>query len=106
MKKQFKICDNPDCGIKFYRQDRHTDVQWKRVKYHTRTCQLQFRNRYGRGKEPKFKHKNSMGLQELNDCCNRYTNMARKKMREELVVYSSKTMTQEELMALVPSMRG
>ncbi len=103
MKKQWKVCKNPECRIKFYREERHTDTQWKRTKYHNRKCQVTLRDKSKN--PPKFKQKNAYNLQELNDCCNRYTNLARKRMRKELVVYSSKTMNQEELIALVPSMR-
>ncbi len=101
--KEFKICKNPVCRKKFYREDRHTHWHWNRMLYHSRHCQ----ERHARqNKKPQFKQPNrSLGLQRLNDCCNRYTNVARKKMRKEMTVYSSKDMTQEELQNLIPSLR-
>ena len=100
--KQWKICQNPDCKEVFYRADGQNIHQWRLVKFHDRMCQLKFRDRDR--KPAKYRHKNAYNLQELNDSLNRYSKLARKKMREELTVYSSKTMTQEELQALVPSM--
>lgn len=103
-RKQWKICENPDCGKRFYRKDGQTIHQWKLQKFHDRMCQLRFRDR---DRAPaKYRHKNAYNLQELNDSCNRYTTLARKKMRKEMTVYSSKNMTQEELKALVPSRRS
>jgi hypothetical protein len=105
MKKQWKVCKNPECKKKFYREERHSHYQWNRIRFHSRKCQVTYRDKKRRG-TPAYRHKGAMNFQALHDCCNRYTNIARKKMREEMTVYSSENMTQEELRELVPSMRG
>lgn len=102
--EQFKICKNPSCKKKFYRRDGQPIHQWRRMVYHNRRCQ-QLHARDNR--RPKYIQVNAaMNLDNLNDCLNRYSVKARKKMKKELTVYSSKEMTQEELQALVPSMGG
>jgi len=107
MKKQWKICKNPDCKKKFYREERHNKPQWDRILFHSRKCQVRHRDENVAGKgPPKYKQKNSYNIQELNDCCNRYISKARKRLKDEVVVYSSKNMSQKELQALVTSMEG
>ena len=106
MKKEWKICKNPECRKKFYREERHTHHQWNRIRFHNRECQVELYNRNRRVRKTKNKFPNAMSLQALHDACNKYTTKARKEMRDKLVVYDSKDMTQEELENLIPSMGG
>ncbi len=104
MKEEWKICKNPDCRKKFYREERHTHHQWNRIRFHNRGCQAELYNKNRRGKR-RCHHANAINFQAMHDACNRYTTKARKEMRDQLIVYDSKNMTQEELETLVPSMR-
>ncbi len=108
MKEEWKICKNPDCRKKFYREERHTHHQWNRTRFHSRECQAEsyHKNRKGKRKWSRNTHPNSINFQAIHDACNRYTTKARKEMRDQLIVYDSKNMTQEELENLIPSMRG
>ena len=105
MKKQWKICKNPDCRKKFYREERHHQRQWNRITFHSRECQTKH---YNDGRREKRRHKfpNAINFQLLHDCCNRYTEEARKRLKDQIIVYSHEDMTQEELISLIPSMRG
>ena len=102
MKKQWKICKNPDCKKKFYSEERHNQYQWKMTAFHNRECQVSMYNGKRRGKR-KHKFPNAINFQSLHDSCNRYISEARKRLKDEVVVYSSKDMSQEELRALVTS---
>ena len=104
MKKEWKICKNPDCRKKFYREERHTH-HWNRMVFHDRECQRKLYDRK-RKREGKYSLPNAIHTNAMNDACNRYAAKARKRIRDQLIVYDSKNMTQEELENLIPSMGG
>ncbi len=102
MKEQWKICKNPDCRKKFHREERHNHYQWNRIAFHNRECQVNMYNKKRRGKRT-HRFKNAINFQSLHDCCNRYITGARQRLKDEVIIYSSKDMTQEELQELVSS---
>jgi hypothetical protein len=102
MKKEWKICANPDCGIKFYREETCARYTWNQTRFHNRECQVDFYNKKRRGKK-RHKFPEAMKLQEMHDACNKYIKGARERLREGVIVYDSKNMTQEELWAKIPS---
>lgn len=108
MKEEWKICKNPDCRKKFYREERHTHHQWNRIRFHNRGCQAKHyhRNRRGKRKWKRNTHPNAINFQAMHDACNKYNKEARERLKEQVIVYSSENMTQEELQTLIPSMGG
>jgi len=102
MKKEWKICGNPDCGIKFYREETCNYYTWSRRVFHNRGCQMDHHNKKRRGKK-RHKFPDAINFQEMHDACNKYIKGARERLREEVIVYDSKNMTQEELWAKIPS---
>ena len=105
MKREWKICKNPDCKIKFYREETQNNHSWGHILFHNRKCQTLFYNEQHKGKR-KDKFPNAINFQAMHDACNRYIKEARSRLLEEVIVYDSKNMTQEELWALIPPSMG
>ena len=105
MKKKFKICKNPDCKKKFYKDEITHERNWKMTFFHSRECQTKYYNK-NRGRSGKYTLRNAINFQAMHDACNRYNREARKRLKEQVTIYSSEDMTQEELQALIPSMGG
>ncbi len=109
MKEEWKICKNPDCRKKFYREEIHNIYQWTRMTFHNRGCQAEYYHegrRQERGNKRRYAHKNAINFQAMHDACNRYNKGARERLKKQVTIYSSENMTQEELQALIPSMGG
>ncbi len=108
MKKEWKICKNPDCRKKFYREERHTHHQWNRIRFHSRGCQAELyhkNRRQKKGHKRSYVQENAINFQAMHDACNKYNKEARERLKEQVIIYSSENMTQEELQTLIPSMR-
>ncbi len=105
MKEEWKICKNPDCRKKFYKGEEQPQRQWVRQIFHNRRCQVAYYGR-SRGRTGKYKQANAINFQAMHDACNRYNKGARERLKEQVIIYSSEDMTQEELQTLIPSMRG
>ena len=104
MKEEWKICKNPDCRKKFYKREEQPQRQWVRQVFHNRSCQLAYYDR-SRGRTGKNRQANAINFQSMHDACNRYNKGARERLKEQVIIYSSENMTQEELQTLIPSIR-
>ena len=103
MKIERKICANPDCKVEFYKEENCPHYTWNRTKFHNRECQLKYFNKKRRGKK-RYKSSGAINCKILHDACNRYAKGARERIKEQMIVYDSNNMTQEELWALIPGM--
>jgi len=107
LNKEFKICKNPDCRKKFYREELHFNHIWSVMRFHNRTCQVNFYNKQRREeKGRRYYHTDTMDFQSIHDACNKYAKEARERLKETVIIYDSKNMSQEELQALVTSVEG
>ena len=109
MKRKWKICKNPDCRVKFYREETQNNYSWNQVVFHNRECQAEhyYRDRrQERGCKRSYVHKEAINFQKMHDACNKYIKEARSRLLEGVIVYDSKNMTQEELWALIPPGMG
>ena len=97
--KKYKICAN--CGKRFYRGSKELPHHWKRRIYCKRSCGG-IAQSIKHGKNRNFEYSYTM----LQDNAVALMEKTRKSIAEKVVMYSSKTMSQEELKKLVPSMKG
>jgi len=97
--KKYKTCKNIKCGKKFYRGSKELPHHWKRRIYCKRSCGVIAQSvRVGKNRDTAFSYTT------LQDSAVALLEKTRANMAKSVVTYSSKTMSQEELKKLVPSL--
>jgi hypothetical protein len=96
-KIQTQVC--PHCHKTFKRRPTETLAEWRNRKYCTRTCQ------YRKGAERAGKKNVNLLTVQLWDACTGYMVEAQERLMDQVKVYDSKNMSQEELRRLVEECR-
>jgi len=94
----FKICENPECGKKFYKRSREQPHHWKRRRFCKRFCQSKG-YAISKGKQ----RYSDTSYTSMNDHMTTLLEKTRKIVDKQVIVYSSKNLSQEELRELIPS---